>query len=649
MQHDLFPRTSLSLSPEAGRSGPRLWVRKLVVWSEPGKEIRTIDLRPGLNVVWSPDAEIGSSDPIGHGGGKTTFCRMLRHCLGEDSFSPAEQRHRIIETFPDGMVGAEVMIEGICWAVVRFFGRRQPIVVVGAASLDDAFSPDVEKVDLSDFRKKLADHVIGDAGTLMPSSIDPARRWEAVLAWMTRDQECRLRHHFEWRDPDSDSRSPVGGRSKDDLLAILRAAIGALTTAEIEARARDEEQSSELIRLRAELGRFDWQLARVGAGLKQANKLGASVGLQTQMEMEVIKKVIEDRTRSALDLPENALTELEPARAERERAASGLREVERRQTENDLKIEYAKRELSLVEAQLPKASAELDRNRNPVCPICKVALDAALTEGCQLAKECDLDELQLRIAATEAQVHELGDRLAQLQAAVAPLKSELAIARQTAERADRTVSRLESALVAHSRALREANRQADEIERHGAMSRERDETASAIADLESELARTKQSISDFLASQAAVIRDLSVKFDGVVRELVPGNVSGSASLDRRGLSLKIEYGGNRSTAAIESWKVVAFDLAALAMTIEGNTRLPGLLLHDSPREADLGMSLYERLFKFIRKLEGVGPAPLFQYIVTTTTEPPKEFLEEPWLRLELKGAPAHDRFLRVDL
>lgn len=111
---------------------------------------------------------------------------MLRYCLGEDSFSPTDQRDRIIETFPEGMVGAEVMIEGTCWAVVRFFGRRQPLVVRGANSLDDAFSPDIQKTDLAAFRAKLADEVVGDAGALMPSSIDTNRRWEAILAWMTR-------------------------------------------------------------------------------------------------------------------------------------------------------------------------------------------------------------------------------------------------------------------------------------------------------------------------------------------------------------------------------------------------------------------------------------------------------------------------------
>ena len=77
--------------------------------------------------------------------------------------------------------------------------------------------------------------------------------------------------------------------------------------------------------------------------------------------------------------------------------------------------------------------------------------------------------------------------------------------------------------------------------------------------------------------------------------------------------------------------------------------MPGGIEPGGPREADLGISLYERLFEFVRKLESIGPAPLFQYIVTTTTEPPLDFRKEPWLQLELKGAPANERFLRADL
>ena len=121
-------------------------------------------------------------------------------------------------------------------------------------------------------------------------------------------------------------------------------------------------------------------------------------------------------------------------------------------------------------------------------------------------------------------------------------------------------------------------------------------------------------------------------------------------LDGKGLSLNVKYqNSDRSTAAIDSLKVVAFDLAVLAMSMEGRTHTPGFLLHDSPREADLGLSLYHRLFEFARDLERSGPGPLFQYIVTTTTEPPKDFVNDEWLRLTIRGAPAAQRLLLVDL
>lgn len=649
MQHELFSHVAMALVPEQGRREPRLWVRCLRVWSEPGRLIRSLDLRPGLNIVWSPDADAGGNDPIGHGGGKTTFCRMLRYCLAEDTFSPEDQRKRILEAYPKGMVGAEVMINGTCWAVVRPFGRQDPIVVKTARSLDDAFDPDTQKSALPHFKRALAEEIVGPAGDLMPSSIHADRRWEAVLAWMTRDQECRLRHHFEWRDPDTDSHSPVGGRSKEDILAIVRASIGALTIEEIEARSREEAQSEELSRLKSELNRIQWQILRTGAALNKTYAKEQIAASEGSLDLMLVKKIAEEWFRAALELPTDSATELFPARADRDRAAVHLRELEDRQTEATIKIESITRTLSLVRAELPKESAELDRNKNPVCPICKVPLDAALTSGCQLAKECDLDELQERVRAREAEIETLGNDVSALRSQAAPLKAEIALARQVFEHADRTVSRLEQAAFARSREIRDAERNADEIRRHEELVRERDDTAEAVASQEEALEQTKHVINELRQSRAAVIRDLSVKFDGVIRDLVPGGVSGQAVLDGRGLSLKVEFGGDRSTAAIESWKIVAFDIAALAMTIEGNTSLPGFLLHDSPREADLGFSLYERLFRFIGKLEAVGPAPLFQYILTTTTEPPKEFRGEPWLKMQLRGAPANERFLRVDL
>jgi hypothetical protein len=96
LQPDLFTDRAFDLTPAAGQAEPLLWVRRLIIWEEPSKEIRDIPLRQGLNIVWSPD-DGSRRGQIGHGGGKTTFCRLLRYCLGEDSFGPEGQRRAIFD------------------------------------------------------------------------------------------------------------------------------------------------------------------------------------------------------------------------------------------------------------------------------------------------------------------------------------------------------------------------------------------------------------------------------------------------------------------------------------------------------------------------------------------------------------------------
>jgi hypothetical protein len=214
---------------------------------------------------------------------------------------------------------------------------------------------------------------------------------------------------------------------------------------------------------------------------------------------------------------------------------------------------------------------------------------------------------------------------------------------------DRTVAALEAALLERSKLTRAAQRNIDEADRYAVLVAEQNDTLVSIQENEGKLVRVRETLAAHRDSAADVVSDLSRKFDAVMRELVPADISGKVVLDGLGMQLKVELGGERSTAAIDSWKVVVFDLATLVMTIEGRARLFGFLLHDSPREADLGISLYARLFDFARTLERFGPSPLFQYIVTTTTEPPLEYRQEPWLRLTLRGAPAAERLLRADL
>ncbi len=139
MQRDLIQPAALALTPPGGLAQPRLWIRRFVIWQDASTKIRDFQLRPGLNVIWSPDG--GDTGPeigrvIGHGAGKTMFCRLIRHCLGEARFADDEQRQRIAEAFPEGAVGAEILIDGVPWAVYRTIGVRRRHVALANGDLD---------------------------------------------------------------------------------------------------------------------------------------------------------------------------------------------------------------------------------------------------------------------------------------------------------------------------------------------------------------------------------------------------------------------------------------------------------------------------------------------------------------------------------
>jgi hypothetical protein len=119
---------------------------------------------------------------------------------------------------------------------------------------------------------------------------------------------------------------------------------------------------------------------------------------------------------------------------------------------------------------------------------------------------------------------------------------------------------------------------------------------------------------------------------------VGSDAKGRVTLSGNGLEPNVNPGGDRTTAAIDSLKVLAFDLGVLCLSIEGATRVPAFLIHDSPREADLGT-----------EIEGSDDQPQFQYIVTTTTRPPEDLAVEPWLRLTLRSSAGTELLLRRDL
>ena len=147
------------------------------------------------------------------------------------------------------------------------------------------------------------------------------------------------------------------------------------------------------------------------------------------------------------------------------------------------------------------------------------------------------------------------------------------------------------------------------------------------------------------ASHQDVLRRFDELFGYVCRGVLGNNISASVSLTGLGIQADVQVGG----MAMESLKAIAFDLAATLMSIEGRTVVPAFLVHDSPREADLGVSIYHRWFRFIASLEKLSSESPFQYIITTTSEPPQELRSSGFVIETLHGAEPAERLLRRDL
>ncbi|MDX3966784.1 MAG: chromosome segregation protein SMC [Bradyrhizobium sp.] len=657
-QPDLLGPQPLTVTPAAGLAGPRLWIRRLVIWKEPGGEkVRDVTLRPGLNIIWSPDGSddatlAGQENAIGHGSGKTLFCRLIRYCLGEDRFATETQRDRIGTAFLNGIVGAEVMVDGTCWAIVRPLGVRRRHMAVANGNLDEIAAGEGTSTGLEPFIEAVDQNIITPAlaELVRPRTDGPA--WPVALAWLTRDQECRFDDVLDWRSPTSDSDSPIpaSGREKGPRLEALRAFLMAITPEEQATRAQVTSLDEQRRTLDQEIGHRRWEIDRTQTRLVSALGLADQSLPEMPLLFDVMRKTAGERVAAATKLPAGGSAELVTAREEYEAARAEWVRLDGERIRIEASIPLEARVLSEIRGELPGLSFTKVEAESPVCPICEVPIDRALAEGCSLSHKLpDAAACRQRWAQRQTDFEQQTQKLQALGQERTDVLQQVALARQTVEQFSSRLAAIERARDAREATWYSARRLQDDVERMADLINAQDAATRRLRELATKLERERDRLGAFWDKQARVFGRMSEKFDPIVRRLVGHNAKGRIVLSGGRIELSVDMGGDRTTAAIDSLKVLAFDLAALCLSIEGATRVPAFLLHDSPREADLGLSIYHQLFHMVRELEKQAEQPLFQYIVTTTTRPSDDLTREPWLVLTVRGSPGHERLLGCDL
>lgn len=632
MQLELFPGLDTPAPQPAGASQPRLWIKRLVIWERPGELLRELHLRRGLNIVWSPDpgawlgagGEAGASGTasgmasrtlsgtasgtvsgtsIGHGAGKTLLCRLLRYCLGEDSFGPDALRARIAARLEQGYVGAELCIGGQDWAVVRSLGKQRrhaarPGVSAEAVLADDSapgLGPMLEAISREALSAPLDDVLPGN---------HEQRAWLYALAWLSRDQECRYARLLDWRHGRTDSRSPALRLSRQEAADTLRALVGAMSAPEATLRARRAALEEERLTLGRRIREIEAVMARARDAVARTDQIDGSMLDSGPIGLSALRK----QAAAAMEEAEAGLAAGAPAASDR------IRELR-------AALEQVIRARAVAEAQAARAE-----KLGPMCPVCDVPVAEALARGCGLAQAHD--------AQPDAG-----------QAALAALAARERKARAALSRAERARDKKRDTQQERWFRSRRLIEQVDDLDR---LAGELDQARARIAAVDEETLLLSERQEGLRRRHARVVTRLAALYDQVVRGVAGARARARLDLGGRGIGARIELGGDRETVAMDSLKTLAFDVAALLLAMEGHAPIPAFLVHDSPREADLGLSLYHRLFRFLVEREAGAPEPRFQYIITTTTEPPEELCGPPYLVARL-GADAGERLLRRDL
>jgi hypothetical protein len=648
------------IRPNGDRKSPTFWIRRLRVLRElaAGGEhiIRDVELRRGLNVIWAPPHEPPGENALfengvaGHTAGKTTFCRLVRYVLGERTFAPESVRRRIREKLSSAWVVADVVVDDTTWIIARPLGiGPHPFCTRGGtiAQIVDAG----DKLDYQEFLKAINAASTGKLVADRFPATDERVRWEHVLPWLSRDQECRFADFLEWRHTSSDSESPFV--SVDDRQFVVRSILGLISNEEQEEQQRNAQLVSDRRKAVEREPLFMYQArtdhGRVCSALEldlpaPSNPLFASYA-RAELDRLTIELRDNEERLSKDDRRTELRNTLERAIVEQTNARHNLEDLEKR-------LKWEQGTLAQLEGD---TQSSLLATLPPPTGYCMVPMSLAREQHCPLAFSAAIDLTAPRSERTAAQELKNHKELVQrLEAAAADYRNAFATAEASTNHARQTYLSATTAFEQQRGKLIQETARLSQIARLIQDA----ETAWEKATTETELIKQiDRQINESYSRQEQLRSEIqealgrfSSRFDYVVRAILGDEVSGRVDTSGRSLSLIVEEHGERDSAAIATVKLLAFDLAALTTSAEGHGSFPRLLIHDGPREADMAPDIYERLFLFVHELEKCfSGEPSFQYIVTTTTPPPSGFRGNPWLRLQLAGVPTEERLLRCDL
>ena len=667
---DLYNALNLSTI----RSEPNLWISRVVILEKLDQPpIRDIPLTQGVNIVWAEESDDDDTtiEISGHSAGKTTFCRFLRYLLGETTFGTKANTELIRKTLPDGYIAAEIQVLGKSFAVRRPIGNGRLSYFKENSTIEELLAESPNGVSQLDYVSKLGLADIGNGmATRTVARTGERIEWEHILAWCARDQEARFQNIYDWRSPRSESESRAFQFPKAGPLFAMRALLGLLLPLELTSDADLSRLYSERDRLEKQIGKAEQEPAYWMTHHEAEVRRLVKLALPENSDVETVPVQGDGVLFTLPVIAEQAIELLKASRT-----ASGTRLAVLQSQLDDLGAEIRQKDGTIEQldalfginsAANDELTADPDRaHRAKLKEIenLRCQFGGVLFRDCTHVKDrqstikiSDLQDARLREQAEAKRVEEIKgqeDARAALVAEVAELRkrrdavqkerdglsSTVLEQEQQAQKLQESFDALQGWLV---RKL--AGQESDILIRLRA---EAQRVTTQIGTLESDLVSAAQQHNQNLET-------LSTIFSRAVQSVLPSlSYDGQVSLDNRELAFRITHGSAMTGEAVETLSVLLADLSCVVFgSVSDSVHLPGFLLHDSPREADLGLRLYKNVIRLAVASAGhfgdVSQCP-FQYVLTTTTPPPKELRGPEFVKLKLNAATLDELLLRRNI
>jgi hypothetical protein len=640
-------------------SSPRLWIRRVVLFESPEKKntpIRSISFFCGLNIVWGvelpDDAGVDGARPVtlsGHSVGKTILCRLIRYCLGESTFGNPNVMSRIRHAFPKGWVGMELTMTGQEWAVLKPIGESGDSKAARTMASEDLFDQGRQENQYRDFMAHLQSTMMSELQANAPPGTDKPYEWKHLLAWLTRDQESRFQSLHDWRSPRSGADTPKLQKPKEHSLYLMRLLLDLVQDKEIEVSRALAEAERELKELETRIAKLqqepEYRLNQQEEALKQLVGLSSTEVLNADMSdltsPVFIRRMEIDQATSQIqrDIERIDLT------IAQKRFWLASYDEQRRVFKAVLKVTEEATELPEGEEPEDDTIRKLRELRGEDCrygniPFLECSyVQERLTEadkiiGLQKVREdkrvASETEQRLRILEKQRKDHD------QIVGLLSDLRRKLEADIREKRRKETKLSEYRDQLQRLDHHLKQRQEALDLIEGRTPNTELHRETA-RTTELRENIERQQDELRRLQKSYDKYLKSINKVYDALIKNALSDTYSGSLRMPKGELQFHIEEATGLSGEAVETLALVLADVAAMMCSCRGIGHHPRFLLHDSPREADLDRHIYSRYLRSMWTLTneygGQDKAP-FQYIVTTTSKPPKELEAAICLRLE---------------